>query len=314
MSGAGFAEALASSRLGRNDKLEEIAAAVDWSSFAPVLAQLEPEGPGRPPFDPMLMFRAQLLARLYDLSDAELEQQLNDRVSFRRFVGLGLSDEAPDHTTLCRFRNRLVAQGLVQTLFDAFAAQLDRDGLFIKQGTILDASLVRAARAKPDKQENAKDKDAAFAKKEGKPGSHYGYKIHVGMDQGSRLIRRALATPANVNDTTPADLLICGDEKAVYADRAYASRARREALKARAIKDRIMHKTWGGGPRLTPHQARRNRLIAPRRAEVETIFAIFKHRLGFTATRYAGLAKTKAQLLMTALAYNMRRAGRIAAA
>ena len=149
--------------------------------------------------------------------------------------------------------------------------------------------------------------------RKGKPGSHYGYKAHIGVDCGSRLIRAVVLTPASVNDTVPADDLVSGDERAVYADKAYAKRARRAWLKSLGVKPRIMHKTWGGGPALSRWQKRCNALIAPVRAAVEGVFATLKRWLGYRAVRYRGLAKNAAELNLVALAYNMRRSVRLAA-
>lgn len=309
-----FVEAFASTKLGRNDRLDRVATQVKWYRFEKLLRKLEPEAAGRPPFDPLMMFKALLLQQWYALSDAQLEEALNDRVSFRRFLGLSLEADAPDHTTLCRFRNRLVEAGLIERLFAEFDRQLEGRGLVLKQGTMLDATLVEAARSRPPRgeEEQALDPDARFARKEGVPGSSYGYKAHVGVDQGTRLIRSAVLTPANVNDTTVADALIRFDEKAVYADKAYAKRARRTRLQAAGIKARIMHKTWGGGPPLTAWQKRHNALIASIRASVETVFAVLKRRMDFVRVRYVGLVKNAAHLLLLALAYNMRRAAALA--
>jgi len=305
----GLAEAFASTKLGRNERLERVAAEVKWYRFEKLLQKLEPEAAGRPPFDPLLMFKALLLQQWYALSDAQLEEALNDRVSFRRFVGLGLEADAPDHTTLCRFRNRLVEAQLIERLFAEFDRQIEGRGFVLKQGTMVDATLVEAACGRPPRGADAEatDPDARFAKKEGRSGSSYGYKAHVGVDQGTRLIRSAILTPANVNETVVADALIRGDERAVYADKAYAKQARREWLKAAGIKDRIMHKSWGGGPALSYWQQRRNALIAPIRASVETVFAVLKRRMAYYRVRYIGLLKNAAHLLLLALAYNMRR-------
>jgi IS5 family transposase len=311
----GFLGAFAAAKLGRNERLDRIAEAVKWYRFGKVLRKLEPEGAGRPPFEPLAMLKALVLQQLYGLSDAGLEEALNDRVSFRRFVGLPLEADAPDHTTLCRFRNRLVAAGLMERLFAEFDHQLEARGLVLKQGTMIDASIIEAATTRPPHggDEEALDPDARFAKKAGKPGAAYGYKAHIGVDCGTRLIRAAKLTPANVNETEVADQLIRFDERAVYADKAYAKRARSQMLKAHGIKDRIMHKSWGGGPKLTSWQRLHNILIGPIRAEVETIFAIFKRRMGYRSVRYVGLAKNGAHFLLLSLAYNMRRAGDMAA-
>lgn len=311
----GFVEAFASPKLGRNAQLSRIAAEVKWYRFEQLLKKLEPEAAGRPPYDPLVMFKALVLAQLYNLSDADLEFALNDRVSFRRFLGLALERDGPDHTTLCRFRNRLIAAGLGARLVAEFDRQIEARGFVLKQGTMIDATVIAAAGRPPrgDDFADAADPDARFAKVEGKAGSTYGYKAHVGVDQGTRLIRSALLTPAKVNETGVADALIRGDERAVYGDKAYAKRARRLRLKAAGIKPRIMHKSWGGGPPLTHWQKLHNRLIAPIRAAVETVFAVLKRRLGYRSVRYRGLVKNQAHLLFLALAYNMRRAADLAA-
>jgi len=309
----GFLGAFAASKLGKNDRLDRIAEATKWYRFEKLLRRLKPEGAGRPPFDPLVMFKALLLQQLYTLSDAGLEEALNDRVSFRRFIGLTLEADAPDHTTLCRFRNRLVEAGLMDRLFAEFNHQLDERRLVLKQGTMIDASIIEAATPPPPHgaDDEALDPDARFAVRQGVPGAKYGYKAHVGVDCGTRLIRAAKLTPANVNDTVVADELIRFDEQAVYADKAYSTHARRALLKAKGIKDRIMHRPNKHHPRLPHWQAARNRLISPIRAEVETIFAIFKRRMGYHTVRYVGLAKNASHLLLLSLAYNMRRAADI---
>ena len=310
----GFLGAFAASKLGKNDRLDRIAEATKWYRFEKLLGRLTPEGAGRPPFDPLVMFKALLLQQLYALSDAGLEEALNDRVSFRRFVGLPLDADAPDHTTLCRFRNRLVAAKLMERLFAEFDRQLEVRGLVLKQGTMVDAPIVEAAVPRPPHgmDDEALDPDARFARKAGQPGVSYGYKAHVGVDCDTRLIRAAKLTPANVNETVVADDLIRFDERAVYADKAYSTKARRALLKAKGIKDRIMHRPNKHHPRLPHWQQTRNRLIAPIRAEVETIFAILKRRMGYERVRYVGLVKNAAHFLLLTLAYNMRRAADMA--
>lgn len=305
-----FLEAFASTKLGRNGVLERVEKAIRWYRFEKLLRHLRPEGAGRPPYDGLLMFKALLLQQWYALSDAELEEALNDRVSFRRFLALGLEDDAPDHTTLCRFRNRLVETGLAQKLFAEFDKQMEERGLMLKKGTMLDATLVAAATTRPPlgaEPRDTPDPDARFAARQGKSGSSYGYKAHVGVDCGTRLIRSARLTSGNVNDTVVADDLVRFDEAAVYADKAYDKTARRALLRAYAIKDRIMHKSWGGGPALSAWQKRHNKLISPIRAEVETVFAVVKRRMGYTRVRYRGLIKNAAHFFILAIAYNMRR-------
>lgn len=310
----GFGDGWVSPRFGQNAMLERLASEVKWYRFEKLLGRLAPGGAGRPPFAPLLMLKALLLQQWWGLSDAELEEALNDRMSFRRFVGLGLEDVSPDHTTLCRFRRRLAEAGLSEKLFGEFARQLEARGLILKRGTMIDASLVETPHRPPsaDGERPAVDGDAALTARKGRPGTHYGYKVHAGVDRGSRLIRRLVLTPANVNDTVPADTLVCTDERAVYADKGYAKRARRAWLRSLGIKARIMHKSWGGGPPLTRWQIRANTLIARRRAEVEGVFATLKRWLGYDRVRYRGLERNASHLHLVGLAYNMKRALRLA--
>jgi IS5 family transposase len=303
-----FVEALMPSGWGHNDRLERLTRLVKWYRFEKLLVGLRGEGPGRPGYGPLSMFKALLLQSLYGLSDAELEAALLDRLSFRRFVGLSLEDEVPDHTTLCRFRNRLIEAGLLEKLFAELDRQLDKAGVILKRGTMLDATLIETGAASPPKgQAEPTDPDAAFAKRSGKPGFTYGYKAHVGVDEGSGIIRSVITTPANINDTTPADALIRGDERVVWGDAAYHTHARERALKAGGVKPRLMRRPNKHHPKLPPRLARYNRLIARRRAAVETTFATLKRRMGLTAIRYLGLTKASGQILLAAMAFNMRR-------
>lgn len=303
-----FLEALLEPGGRPNDRLDRLNGLVKWRRFETLIGGLrDAEGPGRPGYAPLMMFKALLLAALYGLSDAETEAAICDRLSFRRFLGLSLADAVPDHTTLCRFRNALIAERLVETLFAELDAQLETAGVVLKRGAMLDATLIDTAAARPPKPGGEPaDPDAAFAKRSGKPGSTYGYKAHVNVDRGSGLIRAVITTPANVNDTTPADDLIRGDEAAVYADAAYHTHAREAALRARRIKPRLARRANKHHP-LSPWARRLNRLIAARRAPVETTFATWKRRMGCTAIRYKGLAKATAQVTLLAMAFNMRR-------
>ncbi|RYI03435.1 MAG: IS5 family transposase [Acetobacteraceae bacterium] len=312
----GFGEALTGAR-GRNGALERVLALVDWGRIEGVLSGLRQEGPGKPGYRPLLLFKALLLQAWYGLSDAELEYRLGDSLAFGRFVGLSLEDEVPDHTTLCRFRNRLIAGRLLETLFAELDRQLEAAGVVLKSGTLLDATLIEtgAARRPPKGTpvEERTDPDAAFARRSGKPGSTYGYKAHVGVDQGSGVIRSVITTPANVNDTVVADDLIRGDERQVLADAAYHTHRREQALKARGVKARLMRRPNKHHPELPERLKRLNRLISRRRAAVETTFATWKRRMGLTAIRYIGLAKAQAQVTLVAMAFNLRRWSALAA-
>jgi IS5 family transposase len=305
-----LAEALVGRKLGANETLDRIGKLVKWYRFEKLLGRLHVAETGRPAYPSLVMFKALLLAQWYGLSDLGLEEALNDRLSFRRFAGLGLDGETPDHTTLCRFRNDLAAAGLAEKLFEEVNRQLERLGLVLKRGTLIDATLVEAATKPPayGSDEEATDPEAAFGKRSGRGGSTYGFKAHVAVDQSTILIRDAILTPANINDTVLADELIQGDERAVYADAAYDTHDRRAALKARGIKDGIMHRPNKHHPELPPRHRRRNRAISSIRAQVETIFAILKRHYGYVRVRYRGLVKNQNHLHLLAIALNLRRA------
>ncbi|ARQ60989.1 IS5 family insertion sequence transposase protein (plasmid) [Rhizobium sp. Kim5] len=317
---------------GGSGRLDRLCGLVKWYRFEKLLRGLRAEASaGRPAYPPLVMFKALLLQSLYGLSDAELEEALYDRLSFRRFAGLSLEAAVPDHTTLCRFRNLLTEAGVLEKLFGELDRQLDAAGLILRRGTMLDATIIETGAARPPRERlpgqqvpeqsvddqpadrdgasplRLSDPDARFTRRKGRQGSSYGYKAHVGVDQDSGLIRRVKTTPANVNDTVCAEALICGDERAVLADSAYHTHARAKELKARGIKARLMRRPNKHHKTLPPRLQRLNTLIARRRAAVETTFATWKRRMGLSLIRYRGLAKAEAQVLMTAIAFNMRR-------
>lgn len=305
-----FAEALMPVKAGSNASLERLNGLVSWDRFERLIGHLrDAASPGRPGYPVLVLLKALLLQSLYGLSDRELEEALNDRLSFKRFVGLGLEADCPDHTVLHRFRNQLIAGGLLEKLFAELDLQLEKAGLILRRGTMLDATLIEAAAARPGQDGGSSDPDARF----GRDG-FYGYKAHVGVDEGSGLIRKVITTPANINDTTPADDLLRGDERAVLADAAYHTHRRAAALKARGVKARLMRRPNKHHPDLPPRLKRYNALIARRRAQVETTFATLKNRMGLARLRYRGLVKATAQILAAAIAFNMRRWVRISPA
>jgi IS5 family transposase len=302
-----LAEALLSGRGSVSSPLDRLAGLVKWPHFEHLLSPLRDGGPGRPAWPPLVLFKALLLQSLYGLSDRELEEALCDRLSFRRFVGLSLEEAIPDFTVLNRFRNLLIEADLLEKLFGELDRQLEEAGVILKRGTMLDATLIEAVAAPPSGERPSHDPDARFGGAKGKGGFTFGYKAHVGVDQGSGLIRSVITTPANVNDTVPADALIRGDERAVWADAAYDTHSRRARLKAEGKKPRIVRRPNKHHPELPPRLQRYNRLIARRRAAVETTFATLKNRMRLQAIRYIGLAKAEAQVLLAAIAFNMRR-------
>jgi IS5 family transposase len=293
--------------LGSSGALDRIGTLVKWYRFEKLLGGFNHGGPGHPGWPALVLYKALLLQSLYGLSVRELEEALADRLSFRRFCGLSLEEGVPDHTVLNRFHTELVARGLLDKLFAELDRQLETAGVMLKRGTMLDATLIEATSAPGSSERASRDPDAAFGGARKKGGFTFGYKAHVGVDEGSGLIRSVITTPANVNDTVPADGLIRGDEKAVWADAAYHTHAREAALKARGVKPRLARRANKHHPDLPPRLKRYNGLIARRRAAVETTFATWKNRMRLTRIRYVGLAKASAQIMLATIAFNLRR-------
>lgn len=297
---------------GRNDSLERIAKLLDWAAIATLVQAVYSAPKGRPSYPPLVMVKALLLAQWYSLSDPQLEEALSDRLSFRRFIGLSLEDSTPDHSTLSRFREQLRRRGLDAGLFQEVNRQLAARGLLLKRGTLLDATLVQAQAANPKRTDptqvsrSSVDPDATWTRQYNK--SFFGYKAHIGVDQISGLIRRAELTTAKVYESSVADALICGDEEAIYADRAYEHKGRRQRLKAQGIKDRIMHRSHKNQKALPHWQQRRNQLIKPIRQQVEHVFGTLKRCYGYTRVRYTSLRANATQLYLLLTAFNLRRA------
>lgn len=309
-----FDDALVSDVAGRNQRLARIDELIDWSQVEAVLAPIYSSPEGQTSYPVLTLFKAQLLGEWYGLSDPALEAAIADRLSFRRFVGLPLDADVPDHSTLCRFRHELARRDVAEAAFQAVLDQIAAHGLMVKQGTLMDATLVDAQASRPNHAagraaRSAVDPDADWTRKHGR--STFGYKMHVGVDEGSGLIRRAVLTPAKTFESEVADALISGDERAVYGDKAYEHKDRRARLKAQGIKDRIMHRKHKHQQALPVWQQRRNTLIRPVRAAVERVFGTLKRVHGYTRVRGYGLAINRVQMLLLATAYNLRRAERL---
>jgi IS5 family transposase len=307
-----LADGLVKQRAGQNQALQRLSAVIRWQPLERLLDSIYDAERGRPSYPPRLMFKCLLLQLWYQLSDPELEEALADRLSFRRFVGLPLDQEVPDHSTISRFRAQLCDRALGQRLFEEVNRQLEARGMFLKKGTLIDATLIEAAVNPPRDahstpgQESPKDPDAQWTKRG--PRVYFGYKAHVGMDQGSELIRRATLTSAKVADTLVAEQLISGDEGAVYGDKGYEDHARSARWARRGIADRIMRKLMPHSR--DPHRvlAARNRALAPIRSAVERRFALLKQHYGLTRVRYLGLGKNHLHLLLMCIAMNLKRA------
>jgi IS5 family transposase len=305
-----FLDAFIDPRLGSNEKLSRIDRLIDWRALEPLLQGVRDKATGRPPYDALAMLKALYLQALYDLSDPGLEEALLDRLSFRRFCGFALDGRTPDETTICRFRAAASQEGVMQACFAAVNRQLEAQGLVLKKGTLMDATLIASAHNPPSREaglgaEHPREPGANWTKKNGKP--HFGYKLHIGMDEESGVIRRAVFTPAKRYESEEADALVSGDERAVYGDKAYEKKARRRDLKRRGIKDRIMHRRHKHIAELPRWQAARNTLIARRRAPVEAVFSAMKRLYGKARARCHSLERNAADYFAFLTVFNLRR-------
>lgn len=308
---ASLVEALVDPRLGSNERLARIDRLIEWAPIEAIVKKLRDGTCGRPPYDALAMLKALYLQALYDLSDPGLEAALLDRLSFRRFCGLGLSDKTPDETTILRFRHEAAEAGVLKTCFDEINRQLEKKGLVLKKGTLMDATLVAATHNPPSIKAgpgagHPREAGANWTKKNGR--SHFGYKAHIGMDRGSGLVRRAVLTGAKTYESEVADELIAWDEGAVYGDKAYPKKQRRAALKEKGIKDRIAKRRHKSEPQLSPRQQLRNDLIARHRAPVEGVFSQLKRLYGWARTRCHTLARNAADLFAILTVFNLKRA------
>jgi transposase, IS5 family len=309
-----LADGLARSQETIFDQVDRL---LDWGAIEALLGPRSGAGPGNTSYPASVLLRCLLLGMWHGLSDPALEAQVRDRLSFRRFSGLSLSDATPDHATLGRFRAELSRDGLIDRVLAEINRQLDARGLIVKRGTLVDALFLQA-RARPPRTPRkgaqgpvkpSADRDARWGRKGAK--SVFGYKVHVGVDQDHTLIRRVSVTDASVTDTEEADALICGDEAAAYGDQAYHTHARHARLKAAGIKDRLMRRPNKHHPVLPRREKRRNALIAKVRSAVERPFAVFKERYGLRRLRAFSLAANRTTCVLAACAYNLRRSAAV---
>lgn len=303
-------DALLDPRLGSVGKLKGLDGAIEWEILRPLAESVRNGVDGRPPYNGLSMLKALYLQALYDLSDPGLEEALLDRVSFRRFCGFGLDERTPDETTICRWRQDASKQRVMELAFLEVNRQLEAKGLFVKKGTLLDATIIEAASHRPSNEAGSgartrKEPEASYTRKNGR--SFYGYRLHAGVDEGSGLVRRVVLTGAHVNESVVADELICGDEKAVYADKGYESKVRRRWLKSCGIKDRIMHRSHKYQKCLPHWQARRNELISRPRAAVERLFGTLKRVYRYRRARYCNFTMNVADVYRCLTIYNLRR-------
>jgi IS5 family transposase len=309
--------------------LDRIDRMIDWlpiERFLKKKLKREENAVGHPAYPALVMFKVLLVQRWYNLSDEATEDALVDRFSVNRFVGLSMDEkDVPDATTIGRFRNRLIERKIYEKLFVRLNRQLEGLGILVREGSIVDASVVSSARrpgnggeqAPLDRAEDQSeaqaacpgDEDARWLKKGKK--SYYGYKMHLATDQEDGFILGGHVTPANCADTT--ELIQVLDESQiepgmrVYADKGYASLLNRHVLKVRGFKDRIMVKA-AKNRKLTETEKDQNHRISTIRSRVERVFGTLKRTYGFHRARYVGILKVELEFFLNAMAYNLKKA------
>lgn len=294
--------------------LARLDAAVPWEKIVrPILRLPEyrptPRG-GRPAWPPVVMLKSLLLARWFKLSDPALEDALQDRISFRRFVGLAFNDKTPDETSFVIFRNRLREAKLHDVLFDAVVRHIEKQGLLVKEGTMVDATIIEQSTGeKREDGTSTRDEEASFTEKHGK--KFHGYKGHIAVDR-SGIVMRCRFSTAKDHDSRYIDELTEDERVAVYADRAYDKHERRVRLRRRGVIDAIMYQRRRGQEALAPWQERWNTLVARLRAPVEHPIAHLKQHMGYRRVRYRGLARNALDFCLTAMAYNIKRSVHLA--
>jgi len=295
-----------------NEFLERLDRALAWQPIEKALQVMYPAPTGRPPCAPLALFKMSLLQHCYGLSDPQCEELVSDRLSWRRFVGLGLQDAVPDETTLVRFRQRLREHGLHEKLLALVNHQLQAKGLILKTCTLVDATLRQAARRAPAKDDpTGGDGEAGYTVKQGQP--HYGDKAHVAVDETHTLIRAVTLTAANVHDRQEFESVVKGDEKMALADKAYWSKARNEWCGQHSVANGILRKAVRG-EKLRACTVRANRLFSSIRCKMEKVFGWWKRSAGHRRVRYVSRDANRLELEFKSICWNLKRLATLSAA
>jgi IS5 family transposase len=312
------------------DRLRPLNELIPWDIFVELLEKLDNKErkskAGRKPLKRLLMFKLLILQQLYNLSDEQVEYQIHDRWSFRRFVGLEPEAEVPDAKTIWLFRQQLTKAGLIDELFERFSEFLDASGYQAQGGQIIDASIIpvpvqrnskeenkqiKAGEQPPEWSDNAhklsqKDTDARWTKKNNT--SYYGYKDHINIDAQHRFIRVHAVTDASVHDSKMFAQVLDIDNESddIWADSAYYSVNMEATL---ALLDYISHiheRGYRNHP-LNEEQKESNREKSKTRARVEHVFGHWVTSMGGKLVRYIGIERVRANQGLKALSYNLKR-------
>jgi len=277
--------------------LDEMDKVVPWKELCALIApHYKPGATGRKPYPLETMLRVHFLQQWYDLSDPAAEQEIADRLSFQRFVRLDpLCGSLADETTILNFRRLIEEHGLAPALFGRVQALLEEKGLMMKEGTIVDATLVAGPSSTKNKAK-ARDPEMGSAKKG--QSWHFGLKAHIGADARSGLVHSVETTSASVHDRNVFARLLHGREQAVFGDKGYYSEADKRQARRRGVFWGVNDKAQRGYKgKLSRRQKQRNRQKSGVRAKVEFPFRVLKRQFHFLKTRYRGLAKNASKIL-----------------
>lgn len=312
------------------DPLERLSKGVDFEIFRGVLeaslTKLSKGKGGRPPYDYVMMFKIMILQRYYNLSDEQVEYQINDRMSFMRFLDLTIADDIPDSRTVWNFREQLTDLELIEPVFDLFLKELETLGLVVNEGKIIDVSFVEVPRQRNSRAENKKiknneipedwkdksrklsqkDTDAKWTKKNNQ--NFFGYKNHVKTDSKSKIIQKFKVTTANVHDSQTLDELLDNKEKGedLHADSAYTGEEQEKIISEKGLINQVHEKGYKNSP-LTDEQKAKNKIKSKIRVRVEHIFGFMENSMNGMEIRSIGFKRAEAIIGLSNLVYNMFR-------
>jgi transposase, IS5 family len=334
-----FADAILKDSMDKNHcliRIMDIANSIDWNSIEAVLTghyQVGTSKEGADAYPPLLLFKCLLLQKWFHIdSDPELESQINDRISFKKFLALSLNDPSPDHSTFSRFRKRLTKNTMDQ-INSVILRQFEQQGLNINEGVAIDARLVKSAsrpvsnkkleqlREKHDSPEGRLDKNGNPKKfsrdiesdwNAMKDDPLFGLKEHASVDVNNGLILATTMTPASVNDTNYLPYCTVYSRhtqqpiEKVYADKGYAGAPNRQFLAENEIADGIMRKNTTTA-KLTDFEIERNKAISKVRYIVEQYFGISHLHDDAKRARFTTIAKNKMDCWCRQAAFNIMR-------
>jgi len=302
------------SRKTKREKfLDTMDGLIPWKQWIDVIVPFYPTGKrGRPPRGIETMLRMILLQDWFNLSDEGLEDAIYDSYAFRKFMGINfLQEQAPDATTLCKFRALLNDNGLAEQIFGCVKEMLDETGKIMHGGTIVDASIIDAPSSTKNK-DGKRDPEMHQVKKGN--GWYFGERLHIGVDSGTGYIHSAEVTAANVSERDVVTKLIREDDRVVYGDAGYSGFEKREEVKNDPHLSKIdwrmktqkpyRKNKWKSGPGIFWYEyieKQKSRV----RSKVEYPFLIIKRIFGYRKVRYRGIAKNREHAFMLCALANL---------